>query len=238
MFGFCCPAVVAAKGAPRLLIGHGSGSFGHQAAAEGGLTTGADARRRLDAIVRTQRSASELHRIVVAAIAEAGARPFSLAPSSFLSAANGRVTDAFVEPVFTALDRGLLPVVYGDIVLDRVRGAVIVATEEIFLILAKEAARRKRVFSRAVWLGETEGILDDGGLAIARLSPAAAMRTARRVHGASGVDVTGGMALRLRTAAALARADVPSLILDGRRAGAIATAIAGRAKGGTRVDAR
>jgi isopentenyl phosphate kinase len=223
---------------PRLLIGHGSGSYGHAAAAEGGLTQGADARRRIAAISRTQHRAAELHRLVIAALVDAGARPFSFAPSSFLSAANGRIQGRFFEPIFEALDRGLMPVVYGDIVLDRKRGAVVVSTEELFLLLAEEARRRGSPVARAGWLGETDGVRDGRGLAIARQSADQAGRTARRVSGASGVDVTGGMALRLRAAGALARTGVSSVIVDGRRSGAIAAAITGRAPHGTRVDAR
>jgi len=223
---------------PLLLVGHGSGSFGHAAAAIGGLTPGADARRRLGAISGTQHRAAELHRLVVAALVDAGAHPFSFAPSSFLCAANGRFRARFFEPIFEALERGLLPVVYGDVVLDRERGAVVVSTEELFLLLAEDAARRKRPFARAGWLGETDGVRDGDGRTIARLTAAAALRTSRRVSGASGVDVTGGMALRLRAAGALARAGIASTIVDGRKPGAIAAAIAGRASRGTRVDVR
>jgi isopentenyl phosphate kinase len=122
--------------------------------------------------------------------------------------------------------------------LDRTRGAVVVSTEEIFLLLVKAAAKRKRAIARVVWLGETDGVLDDGGRTIPRLSAAAARRAAGRVRGASGIDVTGGMALRLRTACRLARAGVPSLIVDGRQAGTIASSIAGRATGGTLVALR
>ena len=221
---------------PRLIVGHGSGSFGHAAAADGGLTPGADARRRVDAISVTQHRAAELHRLVVAALVHAGARPFSFAASSFLCAANGRVSLRFFDPIFEALDRGLLPVVYGDVVMDKTRGAVIVSTEELFLLLADEAARRKLPVARAGWLGETDGVHGADGRTIARLSAAAAEHTARRVSGASGRDVTGGMALRLRAAGGLSKAGIASTIVDGRKTGAIAAAIAGRASGGTRVD--
>jgi len=223
---------------PRLVVGHGSGSYGHAAASDGGLTPGSDVRRRLDAISGTQHRAAELHRLVVAALVKAGARPFSFAPSSFLCAANGRIGRPFVEPIFEALELGLLPVVYGDVVLDRKRGAVIVSTEELFLLMAKEAARRRSPVGHAVWLGETDGVRDEAGGTIARLTAATALRAARRVTGASGVDVTGGMALRLRTAATLAGAGIASSIIDGRKTGAIAAAVAGRASGGTRVDVR
>jgi len=222
----------------RLLVGHGSGSYGHAEASHGGLTPGADARRRLDAIARTQHRAAELHRLVVTALADAGALPFSFSPSSFLRADGGRVVSRFVEPIFAALDRGLLPVVYGDVVLDDRRGAMIVSTEQLFLLLAKEAALRGIPVARAVWLGETDGVHDRHGDAIASLSAAGAVRAARRVNGASGIDVTGGMALRLRAAGALAAAGVPSSIVDGRRAGTLAGVVAGSARGGTRVDSR
>ena len=79
-------------------------------------------------------------------------------------------------------------------------------------------------------------VLDADGRTIARLSAAAAERTARRASGASGRDVTGGMALRLRAAGGLSKAGIASTIVDGRKIGAIAAAIAGRAAGGTRVD--
>jgi len=231
-------AVVKNPRGPRLLVGHGSGSFGHVAAARGGLIPGAHAKPSLDAIARTQRAAADLHQIVVAALHGAGARPFSFAPSSFLCSANGRLGAPFAGPIFDALDSGLLPVVYGDIVLDERRGAVIVSTEELFQLLAKDAARRKLDVARVVWLGETDGVRNGSGRTIPRLTAAEAKRTARRVIGASGIDVTGGMALRLRSAAALAEAGVPSAIVDGRKAGAIAPAIAGRETGGTLVHPR
>jgi isopentenyl phosphate kinase len=224
--------------APRLLIGHGSGSFGHPAAARGGLVAGADARKAFDAIVNTQRRASDLHRLVVGALLEAGARPFSFAPSSFLQAEDGHVAGRFVDPVFTALDRGLLPVVYGDVVLDATRGAIVLSTEALFLILAQEAARRNRKVARAVWLGETDGVNGGDGSTIARMTASKASRTSRRVTGASGTDVTGGMALRLRAVGVLAKAGIESALVDGRKPGALAKAALGREAGGTRVGSR
>src|SRR5207247_1766700 len=111
----CLELTAAARNSrgPRLLVGHGSGSYGHVAAAEGGLTRGGDAKHSPEAIARTQHRAAELHRIVVAALLDARARPFSLAPSSFLHAESGRIIDQLTQPIFYALDRGLLPIVYG-----------------------------------------------------------------------------------------------------------------------------
>jgi len=231
-------ALPRSNGAPRVVLGHGSGSFGHVAAAEGGLGSRTGRPARALGIAHTQHRAAELHAIVIEALDAAGARPFSLAPSSFMTCSKGRVAKVFGDPLFHALAAGLVPVVYGDVVLDRERGAVVVSTEEVFVALAREAARRGVPVARAVWLGETDGVFEAGGDTVGRLTAAGALRRSLRVSGAAGVDVTGGMALRLRSTAALARRSVPSFILDGRRPGSLAAAVAGRMNGGTRVLAR
>ena len=225
------------KRGARIVLGHGSGSFGHVAAARAGLTRGADAKRQLDGIARTQRRAAELHRIVIAALENAGARPFSLAPSSFLSARAGRVTKTFADPLFEALELGLLPVVYGDVVLDGMRGATIVSTEEVFVALAREAAHRGVPVARAIWMGETEGFTGADGSTIALLGARAVSRAAKTARGATGTDVTGGIALRLAVAARLARTGIESILIDGRKAGALERALSGRPHPGTRVAA-
>jgi isopentenyl phosphate kinase len=224
-----------AKG-PRLVLGHGSGSFGHAAASRAGLTRGRIARKRTEGIAHVQRRAADLNRLIVAALEEAGARPFTLAPSSFLTTTGGKVAEVFTDPLFLALELGLLPVVYGDVVMDRTHGAAIVSTEEMFVAISQEAARRRIRVARAIWLGETDGLTDARGRTVALLSARGAARAARSASGASGVDVTGGIALRLATVARLARAGIPSHLVDGRPRGAAAAAIAGRLPRGTWVE--
>lgn len=225
------------KGAPALIVGHGSGSFGHVAAKKGGLKTHANKRTAPEAIARTQRRAAELHALVIAALEDAGARPFSLAPSSFMTAKNGNATIRDGTAIFLALDAGLVPIVYGDVILDKSRGATIASTENVLLAIADDAKARRRRIAGAVWLGQTDGVLASDGATIGNLSPAAATRLARSVNGAAGTDVTGGMSLRLQAAAALARRGIASIIVDGRRPGALAAWKSDRIQGSTRVDA-
>ena len=222
---------------PALVIGHGSGSFGHVAAKKGGLASHANKRTTPEAIARTQRHAAELHALVMTALDDAGARPFSLSPSSFMTAKNGTATIQDATPIFLALDAGLVPVVYGDVVLDKRHGATIASTEDVFRAIASEARARRRSVAGAVWMGRTKGVLASDGTTLPRLSAGSAVRLAGEVNGAAGTDVTGGMSLRLRTAAALARRGIASVIVDGRRPGALASWKSDRVPGGTRVDA-
>src|ERR1700712_1825421 len=72
----------ALKASPlRLIVGHGSGSFGHIAAQQSGIATGLRSAGQLPGVSRTQERAAALHRLMIAALIEAGALPFSIAPS-------------------------------------------------------------------------------------------------------------------------------------------------------------
>lgn len=221
----------------RLLVGHGSGSFGHPAAARHGVHRGVARRRRLAGVAETQARAAALHRLVVDALLAAGAAPFSLAPSSFMSAAAGRPVGLALEPLERALELGLLPVTYGDVVLDRRQGTAICSTETVFRALVAALRRRGQPVTRVLWLGETEGVLDGEGRLVPVVTRADLRRVVAAAGAAAGTDVTGGMRHRLETAAGLARQGVESWILDGLAPGRLTLALAGRRVPGTRVMA-
>jgi len=226
-------------GDPRLILGHGSGSFGHVAAAAhdlgrlkaGTATQRASARRGVSAI---QQSAAHLHRLVVGALAEAGAAPFSLAPSSFLLARGGRPKRLAMAPLVAALDLGLLPVVYGDVVMDEERGAAICSTEAVLLALVRRLRRRGLGVRRLLWLGETDGVYDRRGRTIPRLDRLSFPAVREMIGAPAGTDVTGGMLLRLETARALARLGIESWIVNGTVPGLLGDALRGRRVPGTR----
>ena len=222
----------------RLIVGHGSGSFGHVAAARYEIAGGLSSRSQLPGISLTQERAAALHWQVVAALAAAGALPFSLAPSSALVTA-GRSPVAFAdEPLLLALERGLLPVIYGDVVLDRERGVAICSTESLFALLAQRLPERGVSVRRTIWLGETAGVYgrDGGLLPLLTRSDLDAAGTA--IGGSAGTDVTGGMRHRVETALALADLGVPSLIADGQVPGLLESALAGEEVPGTIVVTR
>jgi isopentenyl phosphate kinase len=216
----------------RLVAGHGSGSFGHMAARESGIAGGLHSPDQLPGVSRTQERAAALHRLVIQTLEEAGALPFSLAPSSCMVAAGGRVAVFHDEPLLLALERGLLPVLYGDVVLDRERGVSIYSTETVFDAVARRLLERGHSVRRALWLGETDGLYDVQGRTIPRVSAADVLDA---VGDPSGTDVTGGMRHRIESALELARLGVPSVLINGLRAGELERALRGEAVQGTEV---
>lgn len=223
-----------------LVIGHGSGSFGHPEAVAAGLESGLGPARDRHALSAVQRAARDLHSLVLRALDAARTAPFSLAPSSFLVSRAGTPESVFAEPLLEALDRRLLPVVFGDLVLDRRAGTAIVSTETVLTTLVERCLEEGRGVSGVLWLGDTAGVLDRDGERIDEIAPSSWARYRTRVGGAAaGHDVTGGMRHRVESALALAVRGVPSLIADGREPGLLEHFVAdGKDRGtipGTRV---
>ena len=226
-------AALAKRRDLRLIVGHGSGSFGHAEAARARIKDGLTSPRQRSGASATQARARELHTKVIDALLAAGAAPFSLAPSSFLTTRDGKVASLHLEPFIAALEAGFLPVTYGDVVMDHTRGVAIASTETVLLALARRLLKKGHAVRAALWLGTTAGVLDEAGATIPHL--AARTTLGAHVSGAAGIDVTGGMRHRVASAQTLARLGVNSWILNGREPGVMAKALAGRRVLGTWV---
>ncbi len=222
----------------RILLGHGSGGFGHRAAKSAGLRGGLRSGRQLEGVGLTQLRARELHQIVLASLVEAGVRPFSLAPSSFLVLRDRRPLHVFADAAAEALRRGLLPVVYGDVAADLKRGAAVCSTETALASLGRALATRRFRLVRALWLGDTDGVYDARGRTVEELTAATWRGLRPAVRADPAADVTGGMAHRVEVALSLARMGVESWILDGRPEGSLYEALLGHRPGGTVVPSR
>ena len=218
-----------------LLVSHGSGSFGHVAAARYRLEEGVTEMSQLPGVSVTQDQAHRLHRIVAGSLSQAGIAAYSLAASSFAVADQGRLVSVSSEPFRLALEAGLVPVTFGDVVLDRSRGASICSTETVVgsLIAPLEAAGW--AVGRILWMGSTEGVLDPRGRTIKEVSSTNAGEALDAAGEAEGEDVTGGMRHRLETALELARLGIESWILNGREGGILERALRGEKVVGTRV---
>ncbi len=229
-------ASVEAVDRPPLVVGHGSGSFGHVEAARCGLAGGHGANLPTPSVAgvsAVQGAAALLHRLVIDAMAHAGLDPYSQAPSSLMVLDGGRTRRLFAEPLARALDVGLLPVIYGDVVVDRSRGAAIASTESVLRALIPRLRLHGYSVGRVLWMGATAGIHDAEGTTVPTVDETTFPAVRKLIGATAGTDVTGGMMLRLETAWALARTGVESWILDGTSPGLLAAALRGESVSGT-----
>ena len=182
----------------RIVLGHGSGSFGHVHAKTHDTRAGVTSAEQWLGFAKTADAAARLNRIVVAELLAAGVPAWSIQPSVALRCADGRVATGPDGTVLAALARGLLPVIYGDVALDAVRGGTIASTEEIF-----QALDDPLLPSRIILAGEVGGIynadplVEPGATLIPLVTPASFAQIRAGLGGSHGVDVTGGMAAKV-----------------------------------------
>lgn len=204
-------AALAVRPGLRLLLGHGSGSFGHVAARQHGTRAGVRTRDQWRGYAEVAHVAGELNRRVVDALRAAGVPALRIQPSASAQCSDGELVTLAERPLVVALDHGLVPVIYGDVALDAVRGATIVSTEELFRWLAPRLTPH-----RVILVGEVAGVLTAdpaGGVAgelIPEITPATLPTIAQVLGGSRGVDVTGGMVAKVREMIVLVEA-APSL---------------------------
>jgi isopentenyl phosphate kinase len=187
----------------RLIVGHGSGSFGHLYGQRYGTRSGVQTPEQWYGFAATGDAAARLNRIVVTALLEAGIPAWSIQPSVALRCVDGRICAGPEATVAQALAQGLTPVVFGDVALDSIRGGTIASTEEIFEWLAGALPP-----TRIVLAGEVEGIFtadplrDAQAELLAEVTPASFEAVRHGVGGSHGMDVTGGMAAKVAQALA------------------------------------
>ena len=215
----------------RLLLGHGSGSFGHVPAKRYGTRQGVDSAEGWRGFAEVWYEATSLNRIVVEALQEVGLPVVAFPPSGAVTTSKGQVTNWNVDLIRNALDAGLLPIVYGDVVFDEILGGTILSTEDLFIYLAR-ALRPQRI----ALAGIDEGVWADYPQytqLIPKITPKNWDQFAASLRGSAATDVTGGMANKVKQMLDLVVKipDLEVLIFSGDQPNNIISSLRGNTKG-------
>lgn len=206
----------------RLVLGHGSGSFGHVAGAKYGTRHGVKTKTEWKGFTEVSAAASRLNEYVIAALQAVGLPAISLRPSASAICQDGRISDMAIRPLELALNAGLLPVVFGDVAFDLQRGGTIISTEEVMMVIADSL--------RPSWFllaGETAGVLNFEGDVVPLITEGNLSGLLPALGGSRGTDVTGGMAAKVQSMLDLvaAQREMQILIFSGLVAGNLQKAI-------------
>ncbi len=195
-------AALADRPQIKLLLGHGSGSFGHVVGQKYNVRAGVKDARGWEGYARTAAAAARLNRIVTDIFLEEQVMVVSLPPSASAWCYDGALVHLETRPVRRLLEVGVVPLVFGDVALDAVRGGTIVSTEEVFAFLALQPPPLRP--DRILLVGEVAGVYsaDPHKVADAELIPLLTVEDIEGLVGLTGshaVDVTGGMATKVRS---------------------------------------
>jgi isopentenyl phosphate kinase len=224
-------SVCDANPALQLIIGHGSGSFGHYSGNIHKTRAGVSTPEEWAGFAEVWYDAALLNQLVMRSLHDAGIPALAFPPSASAYADNGRISTWDLAPILTALEQGLLPVVYGDVVFDSSIGGTILSTEDLFVQLAREFNP-----SRILLAGQDPGVWKDFPKCTAlfeRITPADRGQLGSSVSQSSATDVTGGMADKVDQMLVLID-ELPGLeclIFSGEEPGRIRQALAGAQQG-------
>ena len=215
----------------HLILGHGSGSFGHHAAHQHQTHLGVHTQEEWQGFVHVWQAARMLNQIVVETLSAAGLPVVAFPASAMILTQNVEVICWDLFPIHAALNAGLIPLVQGDVVFDIHLGGTILSTEKSFEYLACRFPTR-----RILLAGIEKGVWSDYPTChhlVKNIRPDNYAQTVDALDGSAAIDVTGGMAQKVESMLMLAEMvpGLEALIFTGEKPGLVYRALKGQNPG-------
>lgn len=217
----------------HLVVGHGSGSFGHSVGKQYGTRDGVRTYPEWQGFHQVYQAARQLNQIVYTAAIENGLPviPFSLCSNATIEDRN--ISSWNLHPMIEALSKRFIPIVYGDVAFDTTLGGTILSTEEIFGFLSNSLKPDKILIAGVepgVWAD-----YPDNTRILPRLHLTDWDSSQINVLGSGSVDVTGGMKTKVESMFAILRENPACEItlFSGLEPGVFRDILCGKAMGTT-----
>jgi isopentenyl phosphate kinase len=215
----------------NIILGHGSGSFGHAAAQDYYDGTRDRLNTNTTKFTEIWYRASELNRIVVDLFHEQEFSVLTISPLSSVIVKNRSIKSWNLFPTTSALENGIIPILHGDLVFDQALGVTILSTEDLFIYLAK-----KYMPNRILLAGREEGVWMDypeRKELIPEITPKTISNIKRHLGKSDMTDVTGGMLSKVEGMVKLVQ-NIPQIhahIFSGYHPSSIYNALMGKITG-------
>ena len=148
-----------------LIIGHGGGSFPHVPASKYQTQKGIINKNSVWGFCETADAAIQINRIVVGEFLKLKIPAASFAPLSFIY---GR--EVIMDHIKKALDIGITPIVYGDVIMNKKQGFEIYSGEKTLDILATKLSKFYKSI-KIIYYTDTNGVYDGKGKTIPLITP-------------------------------------------------------------------
>ncbi len=215
----------------NLVIGHGSGSFGHHAAKLHHTRDGVSSPEEWRGFAHVWERAHALNKIVIDSLVKANIPVISFSPSCNIVTLEHKIQTWDSSPLKAAIDNHLVPLIYGDVVFDQKIGGTILSTEELFLALSRQLTP-----NRILIAGTEPGVWNNYLLkdrVLSQLSPGSFSKVDPKEMISSSPDVTGGMGSKVAIMLEIAQLH-PSTeitIFSGLESGNIYSSLIGKSLG-------
>jgi isopentenyl phosphate kinase len=228
--------VSRANVSPLILV-HGGGSYGHPEAKAYRIADGLKDKKQLVGFSKTHEAMVSLNKLMVNSLLNEGVPAFGMAPSSFIVTKAGRIHFFEDAPFKQAVQTGLIPVLYGDAVLDTDQGFAILSGDQIASCLAVKMHAKRLIMGVDV-----DGLFTDdpkkvsSASLIQRVTLAEIQSLRNKIGKTSVTDVTGGMLGKVSELVLPVSQGVQALIVNALKPDNVYKSLIGEDVIGTRIE--
>jgi len=142
----------------KVVLIHGGGSFGHPLAKKYSIINGIDSSipNQVLGLTETHQSMNKFNSYLVNSFLEKNYPALPIQTSSIFIKDSQEISISSMEVIETALDLNILPILYGDIILDKQGSFSIISGDQIILELCRNLNRYH--VSKVIFTMETDGI--------------------------------------------------------------------------------
>jgi len=210
----------------HMVIVHGGGSFGHIVSDRYKLQNGIRDENEKIYYSIVGKDMQDLNSIVIDKLIKYGIPAISVPVHAFHMVGETFRVNRFID----LLDRGFVPVTYGDVVLDPKRGMTICSGDQIMFHLAKSLHPE-----RVIFITDVDGIFDKNPKLFSDAKLIEEIKGDENIlFGSNVADVTGSMEGKFKVMKNIAKLGIEVLVINGLVPGRVKNAMLGENVKGTR----
>lgn len=220
-----------------LIVVHGGGSFGHHIAKLYNLTEGYIDPSQVIGFSEAHHAMTKLNSLVMEALLNNNINAVVIQPSSCVITKTGRIQSMEKKPLKRMIDMGLVPVLYGDTVLDSEKGFAILSGDQIVSSLALNFGA-----SRIIIGGDVDGLYtkdpktSKSAKLIKRVTLEELKTQKHDIEGSKATDVTGGMLGKVRELIPAIEQNIQALLVNATKPLRVYKALKGEEVIGTIIE--
>lgn len=218
------------------IVGHGQGSFAHAPALRYKTMEGFIHEESRMGMAVTQDCAAQLNRIVVQEFLAQSIPAVSFTYSNTMVTKNSKPEHWCSAVLEEYLEKGLMPITGGDVLVDSAQGCTIWSTEKILGHLAEYFAKSDAYrVTKVLHVTEVAGVLDSTGAVVPEITNKNIQEVEKMIGSTKGFDVTGGMGHKLEESMKLASMDIKIGIISGLEPDILYRSLVGKKVVGTEI---
>ena len=211
----------------KIILIHGGGSFGHPLAKEYNISAGINSSipHQILGLTETHQSMNNFNSYLIDLFLEKKYPALSIQASSIFIKDSFKISTQSIDIIETALDLNILPILYGDIILDKQGSFSIISGDQIIFELCENL--KKYQISKVIFVMETDGIYindEDSKQKNVKLATKLYLRDLENLNLADlgqKIDVTGGIQGKINSIKEICKYNIPVQLLNGLKEGYI-----------------